>query len=60
MNQCTTLVIAHRMSTIRKADCIVVMQKGEILEMGDHGTLISRSGLYKELYEMQGTDQPED
>lgn len=59
MNQCTTLVIAHRMSTIRKADCIVVMQKGEILEIGDHETLISRSGLYKELYEMQGTDQPE-
>jgi subfamily B ATP-binding cassette protein MsbA len=59
MNQCTTLVIAHRMSTIRKADCIVVMQKGEIIETGDHETLISRSGLYKELYEMQETDQPE-
>ena len=53
MLHCTTLVIAHRLSTIIRADRIVVMQDGRIVDVGDHSSLVSRSGLYRQLYEMQ-------
>ena len=53
MLHCTTLVIAHRLSTIIRADRIVVMQDGHILDVGDHTSLVNRSGLYRQLYEMQ-------
>ncbi len=53
MLHCTTLVIAHRLSTIIRADRIVVMQDGRIMDVGDHSSLVSRSGLYRQLYEMQ-------
>ena len=53
MLHCTTLVIAHRLSTIIRADRIVVMQDGRIIDVGDHSSLVSRSGLYRQLYEMQ-------
>ncbi|MDH4980808.1 ABC transporter transmembrane domain-containing protein [Hyphomicrobium sp. D-2] len=49
----TTLVIAHRLSTVQKADRIIVMDKGEIVEQGTHGELIARGGLYARLAEMQ-------
>lgn len=49
----TTLVIAHRLSTVQKADRIVVMDKGQIVEQGTHGELIARGGLYARLAEMQ-------
>ena len=49
----TSLVIAHRLSTINDADEIFVLEKGKILDRGSHETLISRSGIYKNLYEIQ-------
>jgi subfamily B ATP-binding cassette protein MsbA len=49
----TTLVIAHRLSTIQRADKIVVLESGRIVETGRHEELLSRGGLYRELYEMQ-------
>lgn len=49
----TTLVIAHRLATIRHADCIVVLTKEGICEQGTHGELMERKGLYYELYMSQ-------
>ena len=49
----TTLVIAHRLSTVQRADKIVVLEGGRIVETGRHGELLERNGLYRELYEMQ-------
>ncbi len=49
----TTIVIAHRLSTIRDADEIVVMDKGKIVEQGDHDTLLALKGYYFKLYQMQ-------
>jgi ABC-type multidrug transport system fused ATPase/permease subunit len=49
----TSIVIAHRLSTVRNADLIVVVDQGEIVERGTHGDLLRRGGLYKQLYEMQ-------
>lgn len=46
----TAIVIAHRLSTIRSADRIVVLSKGEIIEEGDHNSLMARGGHYAELY----------
>ncbi len=49
----TSLIIAHRLSTIVNADKIVVLEKGEILEMGNHEELLNKKGKYFELYENQ-------
>jgi subfamily B ATP-binding cassette protein MsbA len=49
----TVFVIAHRLSTVRSADRIVVIQNGEIQEKGTHQDLLDRGGLYQRLYEMQ-------
>ena len=49
----TTLVIAHRLATIKSADRIVVMDQGRIVEEGTHQTLIARGGLYARLAELQ-------
>ncbi len=49
----TALVIAHRISTIQKADLILVMHKGHLRESGTHRELIERDGLYRRLYELQ-------
>jgi ATP-binding cassette subfamily B protein len=49
----TTLVIAHRLSTIRYADCIYVMQQGQLVEAGRHEDLLSRNGLYANLWRVQ-------
>ncbi len=51
----TSIIIAHRLSTIQHADTIVVMEKGEILEMGTHDELIRRNGHYKKLFDLQFT-----
>lgn len=56
MERCTTIVIAHRLSTVRKADRIVVMHRGEVVESGDHATLMARSGIYRRLSELQFAD----
>lgn len=49
----TVFVIAHRLSTVRSADRIVVVQEGQIQEMGTHQELLDRGGVYQRLYEMQ-------
>ncbi len=49
----TTLVIAHRLSTVMSADAIVVMERGRIVERGTHAELLEMGGLYKRLYDLQ-------
>jgi len=49
----TSIVIAHRLSTVRNADMIVVVENGRIVEKGRHETLLANNGLYKRLYDMQ-------
>ncbi len=53
MSRRTTISIAHRLSTVRKADEIIVMNEGRIVERGRHDELIERGGYYRKLYEMQ-------
>lgn len=53
MKERTTFVIAHRLSTILEADKIVVMEQGEIKEIGNHFELLEKNGIYKKLYEIQ-------
>jgi ATP-binding cassette subfamily B protein len=55
----TAITIAHRLSTIRDCDRIFVLDRGEIVERGDHRTLLANDGLYASLYELQvKTDEP--
>ncbi len=49
----TTIMVAHRLSTIQHADCIMVMHKGKIRERGTHQELLAQNGIYKKLYELQ-------
>ncbi len=49
----TSIIIAHRLATIKKADTILVMEKGEIVEAGKHQELLAQNGYYTRLYEMQ-------
>jgi subfamily B ATP-binding cassette protein MsbA len=53
MHNRTTLVIAHRLSTVEKADKIIVMDAGEIVETGTHAELLTRNGAYAQLHKMQ-------
>ncbi len=55
----TTFVIAHRLSTVHRADMILVMKDGEIAEQGTHQELLSRGGLYRDIYELQLRPQEE-
>ncbi|HKC62148.1 MAG TPA: ABC transporter transmembrane domain-containing protein, partial [Pyrinomonadaceae bacterium] len=56
----TTIVIAHRLSTVRRADKIVVMERGRIVETGSHTELLAHGGIYRRLYELQFADEEED
>ena len=55
----TTLIIAHRLSTVHRADEIVVLDRGEIVERGDHAELLALGGKYREIYELQLRPQEE-
>jgi ATP-binding cassette, subfamily B, bacterial MsbA len=56
----TTLIIAHRLSTVRRADRLVVLDHGRIVEEGSHGQLLELSGLYARLYRRQFREQADD
>jgi ATP-binding cassette subfamily B protein len=53
----TSLVIAHRLSTVRHAHNIVVLEHGRVVEQGSHADLLRKNGLYAELYNIQFSDQ---
>jgi len=55
----TTIVIAHRLSTVMNADKIVVVDKGKIVEVGKHGELLKQNGLYKRLWDAQFAEERE-
>jgi subfamily B ATP-binding cassette protein MsbA len=57
MRDRTTLVIAHRLSTVEKADCIIVLDAGRIVESGTHQELLDKEGQYAALYHMQFTEE---
>ena len=56
MKDRTTIVIAHRLATVKKADRIVVMEDGHIVEIGNHSSLVTKGGLYSHLAKLQFTD----
>jgi ABC-type multidrug transport system fused ATPase/permease subunit len=49
----TSIIIAHRLATVKKADKILVMEKGHVVEMGSHQELLKKKGYYSKLYEAQ-------
>jgi ATP-binding cassette, subfamily B, multidrug efflux pump len=53
----TSVLIAHRLSTVQRADTILVMHKGQLREMGSHQQLLAQRGLYWKLYQLQYKDQ---
>ncbi len=52
----TSIIVAHRLSTIKKADKIIVLDKGKIMEQGTHNELLEQNGIYRNLYEIQFED----
>ena len=57
MAERTSIIVAHRLSTIQRVDKIIVLHKGEIREMGDHQSLLARRGIYFKLYQLQYKEQ---
>ena len=53
----TTIVIAHRLTTIHRADKIVVLNRGCVVDVGKHEELMARGGIYRDLYELQFSDE---
>ncbi len=56
----TTFVIAHRISTVRRADLIVVLERGRIVEIGTHDELLERDGVYRQIYDVQLAEAVDD
>jgi len=56
MQDRTTIVIAHRLTTIHRADKIVVLDRGRVVDTGTHDQLMLRGGIYRDLYELQFSD----
>jgi ABC-type multidrug transport system fused ATPase/permease subunit len=59
MENRTTLVIAHRLSTVRRADRIIVLVRGRIVEQGTHEELLALGAEYRKLYDLQFQDAPQ-
>ncbi|HNU08923.1 MAG TPA: ATP-binding cassette domain-containing protein, partial [Pyrinomonadaceae bacterium] len=57
MQDKTSIIIAHRLSTVRRADRIIVMERGRIKESGTHLELLAEDGIYKKLYELQFAEE---
>ena len=53
MQNRTSLIIAHRLSTVERADRILVLEQGRIVESGTHATLLAKGGVYADLYRLQ-------
>lgn len=53
MEKATVIMISHRITSLMQADCIIVMDKGEIQQMGTHDQLIHQPGPYRDIYEIQ-------
>ena len=56
----TTIVVAHRLSTVRHADRIVVLENGQLVEQGDHYGLLQQDGIYARLWKVQSGWRPGD
>lgn len=54
-NKATTFIISHRITTLSEADCIIVLEKGKITEMGNHTELMKKQGLYRRVWEIQNS-----
>ncbi len=55
----TTFIIAHRLSSVREADLILVLKDGEIVEQGDHQELLAKRGIYRDIFDLQLRPQEE-
>jgi ATP-binding cassette subfamily B protein len=53
----TTIIIAHRLSTVREADKIIVLDQGKIVEVGSHAELLHQEGIYHRLHSLQETGE---